>query len=631
MKVFAVSAVFPLFLLAALLAFGTRKGTDWERNLLDPTATIGSDNRFSTFSPEESRVVKEYRGELGRYGLSLRPGEKGYATFVLRMAPGADSLIVGIWAYDYGACSVKWWPAEGLGSPVTLSTGRNLYGKIYKIKPPPTTGQVILEVSGQNNTSQPQVFLHRITVSSSPFKPIRGWTLAFWIWGAMTALWLGFAAKRKWWTPPGGLSLWYFALILLLVGGTLRLNLLSAYNGVPLDPDVVMYRNYAERLQWFDADRGFYSASFGEREPLWIAMTKLWQQWLGTGDYSVRLLTCFLSTFVIAFSGILLWRFLKQKFWVIAGMAIISLNPSIIAESCRGLRSEAMALCFIGFLLLTFREKEGRFSPVKAGLLGGTWALLQIPALSIVFGTWLGLWFMSLIDRKTSIRLIIPKGYSFPRVLLAMGVSLALFTPHLYGMQERHGDWRYPSYGYARWNANMEFPDRLGTPGFPTIEEFKKSSYAGPQISYWDYLFGLHTPYQLVKYQFLGWMELIGYQVLSLCPQSHKLAIEISNRTFSGIRTSFGPALALGLLLGIITLVAWVRLLAEKRLWWIPLMLLWGTYYVAFLYHVRLVEPLRHTMHTYPLLALIMTWGVRWLWHRSHIPEFVRHVRTGRI
>ncbi len=634
MKVFLVSVVFPLLLLAALLSLGTREGTEWERNLLSKAETIGMNEWLSSLSPEESKLLKDFRGEWGKHGLILQPGTSGYASFALRKAPGADSLIVRVWAYDYGACSVKWWPEEGGGPPVTLSGEGDLNGKIYRIELPANTNGVILEVSGRNETAQPQVLVDRIAVSSGPFKPLKGWNVALWLWGAITALWLGLAAKRKWWSPPGGIKLWYAALLLLLVGGTLRLNLLSSQNGVPLDPDVVMYRNYAERLEWFDADRGFYSASFSEREPLWIGMLKLWQGWVGTGDLSVRLLTCFLSLSVIAFSGILLWRFVEHKFWVIAGMALVALNPSLVEESCRGLRSEAMTLAFISFLLLTFHEKESRFSPVTAGLLGGTWALLQSPALSIAFGTWLGLWLLSLFVKKASIRPWIPRGITFPKVLLALGVSLALFIPHLYGLQKRHGDWRWPSYGYARWNANVEFPDRLGTPGFPTVEEFKKSPYAGPRITYGEYLYGLHTPFQLVKYQALGWMELTAYQLLSLSPQSLKRlkrATEISNRSFSGIIMSFGPALALGFLLGIIALVAWFRLLVDKRLWWIPLMLLWGTYYVAFLYHVRLVEPLRHTMHTYPLLALIMTWGVQWLWHRSRISEFARHVRTRRL
>jgi hypothetical protein len=228
--------------------------------------------------------------------------------------------------------------------------------------------------------------------------------------------------------------------------------------------------------------------------------------------------------------------------------------------------------------------------------------------------------------------LIIPKGYTLPKVVLAMSLSLALFIPHLYGLQKRHGDWRWPSYGYARWNANVEFPERLGTPGFPTQEEFNKSPYAGPRISYGEYLFGLHTPFQLVKYQILGWIELTAYQVLSFSPQSLKrLMFAVSIGSFSGILMSIGPAPALGFLLGIVSLVAWFRLLLDKRLWWMPLMLLWGTYYVAFLYHVRLVEPLRHTMHTYPLLVLIMTWGAQWLWHRSRISEIARHVRTRRL
>lgn len=315
-----------------------------------------------------------------------------------------------------------------------------------------------------------------------------------------------------------------------------------------------------------------------------------------------------------------------------AGMALVALKPSVIEESCRGLRSEAMTLGFVFFLLLTFYGKESRFSPVKAGLLGGAWALVQSPALGVAFGTWLVLWLMNIVDNKVPIKFIIPKGYSFPKVLLAMSVSLALFIPHLHGLQKQHGDWRWPSYGYARWNANVEFPDRLGTPGFPTVEEFKKSPYAGPRISYGEYLFSLHTPFHLVKYQILGWVELTAYQTLSLSGKSiERLLLALSGGKIPGILRSIGPALALGFLLGIIGLIAWFRLLVDKRLWWMPLMLLWGTYYVAFLYHVRVVEPFRHTMHTYPLLVLIMAWGAQRLWHRFRVSENARYVWNRRL
>jgi hypothetical protein len=634
MKAFLLVTFLPLLLLAALLSFGTRKGSDWERNLLSEAKTTGTDEWLSSLSPRESKLLQDFRGEWGKHGLILQPGVSGFATFDLSSAPGSNSLRIRVWAYDHGGCSVKWWPKEGRGSPVTLSGEGSLNGKIYRIELPAATSQIILEVSGRNDTAQPQVLVHRIAMSSSPFKPVKGWIAVLWCWGILTALWLGVAAKRKWWSPPGGMKLWYAALFLLLVGGSLRLNLLSFQNGVRLDPDVIMYQIFAERFEWFDTGRGFYSASFSEREPLWIAMLNLWQRWVGAGPLSARLLTCVLSVAVIAFSGILLWRFLGKRGWVIAGMSLVALNPALVEESCRGLRSETMTLGFVGFLLLTFHEKEGRFSPIKAGLLGGTWALVQSPALGIVFGTWLVLWLVSLVANRASLGLIIPKGYSLPKVLLAMSISLALFIPHLYGLQKRHGDWRWPSYGYARWNANVEFPERLGTPGFPTVEEFNKSPYAGPRISYGEYLFGLHTPSQLVKYQILGWVELTAYQILSFCAQSLKrLMFSISGGTFSflGILTSIGPALVLGFLLGIVSLVAWFRLLLDKRYWWMPLMLLWGTYYVAFLYHVRLVEPLRHTMHTYPLLVLITTWGAQWLWDRFRISEITRHVWTGRL
>jgi len=194
-----------------------------------------------------------------------------------------------------------------------------------------------------------------------------------------------------------------------------------------------------------------------------------------------------------------------------------------------------------------------------------------------------------------------------------------LFVPHLIGMQVRHGDWRWPGYGYARWNANMEFPERLNTPGFPTTEEFESSPYAGPRITYREYMFGLHTAWQVIRYQILGWIEMLGYQSLSSSRLIEPLMIHLVNKNFNGLFHVTGFSIFLSVIVGAVACFSFFRGLADKELWWAPWMLLWGTFYVAFLYHIRLVEPFRHTAHIYPLLVLVCIAGIRRLIDRLKI------------
>jgi len=614
----------PLVLLAMLLTIGTRSKTQWRENLEKPQSTRSIDERFSSVSSSELPFIDGYSGEWGRHGLTLKPGAEGYVRMRLDNVGGTE-VLVRMWAYDYGACRVRWWNAgEDPASARVLSQSGSIVGRGFRLHGRSDVSAIILEVSGKNCTSSRQVLFDRISVSSSVCRPVNGWITGCWIWGAVCVVCWWAGAKKQWWAPPGGIVLWTTGLAVVLIGVTLRLNLLSFLNGVPLDPDVRAYQKYAAHLRWLSADNGFYSASFGEREPLWIAVLQLWQLWVGNGDLAVRLLTILLSSAVIALTGVFLWHWLRDGFWVVAGMLMVSLNPSLIEESCRALRSEMMTIGFITFLMVSLPIENRRFHPVIAGTMVALWALLRGPALGIAFGLWGVLWLMTVISRRYNVRPWIPKGYNLLNVLLAVFISLSLFVPHLYGFHKRYGDWKWPSYGYARWNANMEFQDRLGTPGFPTREEFEKNPYAGPRISYSQYIFGMHTPGQIVRYQLMGWIELLGYQSLSLSPHSLPLAVQLSCGNLVGSACLLGPYLVFTICLGCIAFVACLKLLWDKKLWWAPVMLLWGTSYAAFLYHARLVEPIRHTVHVYPLLVLVTIWGMRWLYN-SKRPSRVRN------
>ena len=161
----------------------------------------------------------------------------------------------------------------------------------------------------------------------------------------------------------------------------------------------------------------------------------------------------------------------------------------------------------------------------------------------------------------------------------------------------------------------MEFQDRLGTTGFPTAEEFKKNPFSGPRISYGEYMFGLHSPLQVVTYQIMGWIELTGSLVLSLSSRSLPLSYHFMEHNVAGIGYVVDPSLIFSMVLGMIALVAWFMLFRDLKLWWVPLMLLWGTYYVAFVYHARVVELYRHSVHIYPLIIFLTLWGMERITH----------------
>jgi hypothetical protein len=85
-----------------------------------------------------------------------------------------------------------------------------------------------------------------------------------------------------------------------------------------------------------------------------------------------------------------------------------------------------------------------------------------------------------------------------------MGVLLILIVPMYAGFAYAAGDPFLPSTFGATVNRNLEFPERHGTPGFPTEEAFARDWAAGPTIGPSTYLFGYHTVPQLVEYSARG-------------------------------------------------------------------------------------------------------------------------------
>jgi hypothetical protein len=72
------------------------------------------------------------------------------------------------------------------------------------------------------------------------------------------------------------------------------------------------------------------------------------------------------------------------------------------------------------------------------------------------------------------------------------------------GFAATHGDPFYPGTYGATVNRNLEFPERHGTPGFPTPEEYAANWSSGPPISPMTYFFGYHTVTQFVAYAARG-------------------------------------------------------------------------------------------------------------------------------
>ncbi len=373
-------------------------------------------------------------------------------------------------------------------------------------------------------------------------------------------------------------ALW--AIGLLFVG--LRYDLLVAVVNAPLDPDAVNYRIYAERMSLF-SPTGFFSGTFSEREPMFVLAAHLFFKLFGASDLHLRYVS-FLCAVPIPFLTLALGRELGlRRAWALSAAVAVSICPYLLNIPRRGLRDDLFMSGLLIFLIVLLRalkkNSRWRWVPVAAaGAISMLTRTVTLPFAVLLFG-WL--WLEGCLGRRKT-----PAGVARPWRLWEAGLCVAViflsFLPIRMSWKRIYGYADWAERGYARWNANLEFPERLGTPGFPTKAEFQVHSYAGPPMTYRQYLLELHTPRELLARTVRGYRKMI----LALAPRSGRL-----------------PAWANSIMRGFFLLGA-VLSLFKRPGRFATLAALASLSYTAFLYDLGLVEPYRHIAHAFPLLAI---------------------------
>jgi hypothetical protein len=114
----------------------------------------------------------------------------------------------------------------------------------------------------------------------------------------------------------------------------------------------------------------------------------------------------------------------------------------------------------------------------------------------------------------------------------------------------------------------------------------------------------------LIKGQIKGWLESTAYMSTSLAPQVKELIFLYHASGAKAVMRHVTLAAIVVFMISLgLTVIGWFDLWRYPQYCWVPFLSLWGTWYAAYLYSVRLVEPFRHTGHVYPLLLFCLLWG----------------------
>ncbi len=401
--------------------------------------------------------------------------------------------------------------------------------------------------------------------------------------------------------------------LILSVGFYIRYSNFDWVIYTPLDPDAVGYRTYADRMNLL-SENGFYSGNFGEREPFFLLVTKIFFQIFGSSDTHLRLLSLLLSLGVIY----LVYKQAVDLFglgWGLVACSAIALNLPLARESGRGLRLELEMVLLLLFCQVAFVRKEQ--APFRRfflmGLLGGFIVLTRashLPGLVLLmlYSAW---------RHRRQVHRVALMGS------LAILLMVLLFTPHKYGIYKRHGDPFWDTHMYARWYANWEF---VGRPGFPSVAELMQDGYVGPKLTYAQYLFQLHTPVEVIIGTLRGFvkiaarMDVVGFTTLVPALGSFR-----SLRSIDHFVTALG---VLGLFVALCS--------AEFR--WLPVGFVSLTFPASFLFDRGLFEAYRLTMHAFPFFLLCgllavrqaSTWARPRVLHPKSVTRFVSAWRSRR-
>lgn len=587
------------------------------RAVLHTPEAPGFDEPLSRVQPGQVPwLIGQQGGRWGQYGWYLASGTEGRLRIKLpAVKPGV--LRLRLWAYDPGYLSVTV-AAGGVLHDVPVA---HLDGRPLEIA---VNGASELLLVASNEFGD-QLVLDRLAAAWFqtddrlpalwPVAAVMTIGLAGWGWAIHRQ-----GSPRAWMNWIGCTGI----LLLTAAGFAQRWNLFEIARGLPVDPDVVGYTAYAHSLGWFTSDHGFYSGTFQEREPMHVAALNLWFRFWGETFPAARWYTVCLSTLLVLAVGLFTWRL--SGHWLLGTFAggLMAFNPVIIEESVRGLRLESLTLLFV-IVLSIWVWARGWIGAILLGGMTGLMALGQSPALAIVLPLiWLG-WLVNVWRERREAGPLTPHRWRWPQLVLTSLLAVTIFLPHLYGLYRVHGDPAWPSHTYARWLANFEFPDRIGTAGFPAADEYASNAYAGPPITYGQYLFQLHSIPRLIRGQITGWIKSTVYMSASLTPHLNETIFLFHLGGFGAMARHVTPWMTVVFALSLaLTALGWVDLWRHPRYWWVPFLSLWGTWYVAYLYSVRSIELFRHTGHVYPLLLFCLLWGGYGLYNRCRRAPNIR-------
>jgi hypothetical protein len=272
-----------------------------------------------------------------------------------------------------------------------------------------------------------------------------------------------------------------------LIGFSIRWDLLVEKAGHLLDPDARGYYTIATTAP------GLFQTACDippyAREPFFIWAIRLFYLFTPATETSLRFFTVLLSLGALI-AGAYFGRAVGNAFVGVVVALLMAVNSNLIFMSVRGLRLELYILVILAFaacLMFLRPRKAAGFT-----LLGITTGILHLSRITSLSFTILLVPIVGIMRQWKAMH-----------VGLALGIGVLLVIPHLV-FNYSYKDSRDPFFSaniHARFYRNIEFQ---GEEGFPSVDAVRADPYAGPPITTFQYLFGLHSIPDIVRTSLRG-------------------------------------------------------------------------------------------------------------------------------
>jgi len=238
-------------------------------------------------------------------------------------------------------------------------------------------------------------------------------------------------------------------------------------------------------------DRPFYSASV--REPLFPVVIRCGLRWFGNDDFAARWITAWIGLAAIGIVACLGWQ-MAGRWGAVTSAWMYGSSQYVSYYSMSGLQVSTMAFLFVALVVVLQINSPRAARWILAPVLCAALTLTRLESLVTV---------LLVLLAWTLLPSAQPRRWKVVETVVCVFVAWLAVAPFLLACKHEYGSYFGSMNNHATFWRNEEF---AGQPGHLTREEVLADPYGGEKVTTARYIFGMHSPAEIVSRYARGYM-----------------------------------------------------------------------------------------------------------------------------